>query len=372
MRKKGYFMRKLVILVLTLGILFIWSATSWSQTVKIGAILPFTGTGAAYGKWQRQGSDMAVEEINEMGGVKGKKLEIAYEDTKSVPKDAVAGVNKLFFVDKIPVIMTTLTGVTKALIPIAEKNGFILTTSATMPGITEGTKWVFRNATNMYSEQKTLVAFAAKRYKKVALVTMNTEIGQWTANFFKRNFEDLGGKIVANETFEQGGTDFRVQLFRVKAVDPEALYIYGYKELAICIKQAREMGIKAQFLGNLDFELPEVLTIGKEAAEGAIYTKAAFDPGSPDKIMRDYQAKYKAKYGELSEAYAAYHYDMVKLICKAVESGGYSAEGIRKELLKIKNYPGVSGETTFLPNGDVDKPIVLKTIRGGKYIPYSE
>jgi branched-chain amino acid transport system substrate-binding protein len=163
-----------------------------------------------------------------------------------------------------------------------------------------------------------------------------------------------------------------VQLARIKAANPEALYIYGYKELAISVKQAREMGIKAQLIGNLDFELPEVVSIAKEAAEGAIYTKAAYDPGSPDEAMREYQAKYKKKYGETSEAYAAFHHDMVKLICKAIESHGYTAKGIRKGLLEIKNYPGVSGETTFLANGDVDKPIILKTIKNGTYVKYTE
>jgi branched-chain amino acid transport system substrate-binding protein len=128
--------------------------------------------------------------------------------------------------------------------------------------------------------------------------------------------------------------------------------------------------VKAQFIGTLDFELPEVIEIGKEAANGSIYTKAVFEPENPAmNAMAAYGAEYKKRYGQTPEVYSATMYDMLHMLAAAAASAKDS-EGIRAKLLAIKDYPGASGNTTFLPNGDVDKPVELKIIQDGKYVPY--
>jgi branched-chain amino acid transport system substrate-binding protein len=338
------------------------------QPVKIGAILPMTGGAASYGEWMRNGLNIAVDEINKKAP---NTLTFIIEDSKSSPKDAVAAMNKLISADKAQAVMTTLTGITNALAPIADQNKIVLTTSATLPGITEQSQYLFRNATNLSSEINRLVKFSTGKYKRAAVLWANLEWAKWGKEAFAAGFKQGGGEIVEDQSFPGDATDLRAQLTRLRASNPDVILVLAYKTTGIALKQATELGIKAQFIGTLDFELPEVIETGREAANGAIYTKAIFDPANPDsKAMRSYAEEYKKRYGQVPEVYSATMYDMLHMLYEAA-SKAKNSEGIRTNLLAVKNYPGASGETTFLPNRDVDKPVELKTIKDGKYVPYT-
>lgn len=339
--------------------------------VRIGAILPMTGGAASYGQWMHQGMDIAIDELNaEWGG--NPTLKVIYEDSKTNPKDAVQAMNKLISVDDAHAIMTTLTGVTKALAPIATQNQIVLTTSATLPGLTEESEYLFRNSTNLGSEISRLVEFASGRYESAAVLAVNLEWAQWGKNAFMDGFEAAGGKVVADQSFPPEATDVRAQLTKIKAAAPDVLLVLAYKTTGVALKQARELGIEAQFIGTLDFELPEVTEIAQEAANGAIYTKASFDPESPgSEATKAYVAEYKERYGELPEVYSATMYDMLHMLADAVKECEAETDCIRETLLGIEEYPGASGVTTFLPNGDVDKPVDLKTIQDGRYVDYN-
>ncbi|MCC6949694.1 MAG: ABC transporter substrate-binding protein [Bradyrhizobiaceae bacterium] len=340
------------------------------EEVKIGAILPMTGGAASYGVWMRNGMNIAIDEINKKWG-SSRKLNVVFEDSKSNPKDAVAAMNKLISADRVKAVMTTLTGVTNALAPIADQNKIVLTTSATLPGITDQSEYLFRNATNLSSEINRLVDFTSGKYKKAAVLWANLEWAKWGKDAFVAGFKKKGGEIVEDQSFPADATDLRAQLTRIRTANPDVVLVLAYKTTGIALKQARELGVKAQFVGTLDFELPEVVEIGREAAEGSIYTKAIFDPQNPaSKAMRAYADEYTKRYGQAPEVYSATMYDMLHMLAEAAAKAKDS-EGIRKELLSIKNYPGASGETTFQPNGDVDKPVELKTIKGGKYVAYN-
>jgi branched-chain amino acid transport system substrate-binding protein len=340
-----------------------------AEDVKIGAVLPMTGGAASYGEWMRNGMNIASGEINSKWT--DRKLIVVYEDSKSNPKDAVTGMNKLLSADRVAAVMTTLTGITNALAPIADQNKVVLTTSATLPGITEQSRYLFRNATNLSSEISRLVELTSSKYKKAAIVWANLEWAKWGKTAFAEGFKKRGGQIVEDQSFPADATDLRAQLTKVRVAQPEVILVLAYKTTGLVLKQARELGVNAQFVGTLDFELPEVIDIAKEAANGAIYTKAAFDPQNPSSAaMRNYAAEYKKRYGVEPEVYSATMYDMLYMLADAAAEAKAGSEDIRNNLLAIKNYPGASGETTFLPNGDVDKPVELKMIADGKYVPY--
>jgi branched-chain amino acid transport system substrate-binding protein len=342
-----------------------------AQTVKIGAVLPFTGDAASYGQWMREGMDIAIDEVRKDWQGK-RELNVIYEDSRTSPKDGVAAMNKLVHADKVPAVMTTLTGVTKALVPIAEQNKVILTTSATLPGITEGTKYVFRNSTNLGAEISRLVELTSGKYPKAGVLWVNLEWAKWGRTAFVADFEKRGGKVVADESFDPAATDLRAQLTKIKAAAPDVLLVLAYKTTGIALKQARELGIRSQLVGTLDFELPEVVQIAREAAEGAIYTKAAFDPGNPSNdTMRRYVQEYRRRYKKDPEVYSATMYDMLRILAVAVAQSDGTPDGMRKVVLGLKNYPGASGTTTFLPNGDVIKAVDLKVIKDGKHVSYN-
>jgi branched-chain amino acid transport system substrate-binding protein len=338
------------------------------EPVKIGAILPMTGGAASYGDWMRKGMNIAVDEINKKAP---NSLTLIIEDSKSSPKDAVAAMNKLVSADKVQAVMTTLTGITSALAPIADQNKIVLTTSATLPGLTEQSPYLFRNATNLSSEINRLVTFAHGKYQRAAVLWANLEWAKWGKDAFINGFKKAGGEIVEDQSFPADATDLRAQLTRLRAANPDVILVLAYKTTGLALKQATELGVKAQFIGTLDFELPEVLEIGREAANGAIYTKAAFDPANPESdATRTYTEEYKKRYGQNPEVYSATMYDMLHMLYDAA-SKAKDSDGIRANLLAIKNYPGASGDTTFLPNRDVDKPVELKMIKAGKYVTYT-
>lgn len=348
------------------------AAGAAAQDVKIGAVLPMTGDAASYGTWMRNGMEIAVDQINSQWG-NGKSLTLVYEDSKSNPRDGVAAMNKLISADGVTAVMTTLTGVTKALIPVAEEKKIILTTSATLPGITQGTTHVFRNATNLGSEIRALAEFAGTRYKKAAILSVNLEWAEWGAKAFAEQFEAAGGEIVANVSFAPDATDTRAQLTRIRVAQPEVVLVLAYKTTGQVLKQARELGIGAQFIGTLDFELPEVIEIAREAAEGSIYTKAVFDSDNPTEgVMAEYTREYETRYGKKPEVYSATMYDMLIMLANALAESENDTERARQAILSIKNFPGASGTTTFLPSGDVEKSVELKIIRDGGYTDYRE
>ena len=346
------------------------SGLATADEIKIGAVLPMTGDAASYGAWMRNGMNIAVDQINAKWGAE-RKLTLVYEDSKSNPRDGVAAMNKLISADRVGAVMTTLTGITKALIPIAEEKKVILTTSATLPGITEGKSYIFRNATNLGSEIRALNEFAKTRYKKAAILWVNLEWADWGSKAFEKQFKADGGEVVESLAFAPDATDMRAQLTRIRIAKPDVILVLAYKTTGQVLKQARELGIELQFIGTLDFELPEVVQIAKEAAEGSVYTKAVFDSANPTAgVMADYTKEYEKRYSQKPEVYSATMYDMLLILSDALANSKGDTEAARKAILAVKDFPGASGMTTFLPNGDVEKAVELKTMKGGQYVDY--
>jgi len=337
------------------------------KKIKIGAILPLTGPAAMYGNYAKEGIQLAIDELQS----EGKKIEAIFEDSKGAPGDAVSIAQKFISYKDVPVILCLTTSETSAIAPILEKNKIVLITGTINPGAADLGEYVFRNATNLLIDAEKIIELCLKlNIKKVAIIGLIVDAHLKVQEFFKTNFEIKGGKVVAIENGNRDDTDFRTQLTKVKNANPQAIYVLGYKEIGYVLRQAKEMGIKTKFFSDPSMESPEILTIAGKAAEGVIYTRAAFDPQSPDRAIQKFRKKYLEIYGREPEVFAAQFYDDVNLIMMVTEKYGSTSEDIRKGLLEVKNYPGVSGLTTFLPNGDVEKPVILKTVQGGKFVKY--
>ncbi len=338
------------------------------KEIRIGAILPMTGDAAKYGVWAKNGMEMAVDEINKSGGIQGKRLKLEIQDSKTSPTEAVNAIH-FFLTTSHPVaVFTTLTSVSKALIPITEKEKIILFANSTLPGITESGKYVFRNVSNLSSDVSAAVDYCATKLGKrpVAIIWRNDDFGVWGSNKFKQLYENKGGQVTASESFEPKTDDFRSHITKLAKGKPDIVYILAYSEAGLFIKQARELGHKWQFVGITTLGDPEVSKIADDALNGAIFTESAFDPNANQEIIKSYQAEYQKRYGEKSEVWAATFYDAVKIFALAVEKAGTDPDKLREALIGIRDYPGISGNTTFLPNGDVVKPVNIKIIKNGK------
>ena len=351
------------------------SCAKREKVIKIGAILPLTGDIAEYGTRCKTGIDMAVEEINAVGGIKGRKIQMIYEDSKGLPKEGVAGLQKLITVDKVPaVIGAVASSVTMAMVPSATNAKVVLFSPASSsPKLSGISKFFFRDWPSDVLEARVLAKFVWNKLKvkRVAILYVNNDYGLGLMNEFKGKFTGLGGRIVQMETYPQGARQFRKQLIKIKNADPEAIYLAGYhREMALATKQIRELGMGMQILGDADYGVSELLEMAGKHAEGAIYATPTYDPKRGTSAMKRFEVKYEEKFKSEPTVFEANGYDATQIIAIAIENGGYSGPAIAEYISKIKGYSGASGNMSFEQTGDVIKPIAIRTVKGGKFVDY--
>jgi branched-chain amino acid transport system substrate-binding protein len=182
--------------------------------------------------------------------------------------------------------------------------------------------------------------------------------------------EEHGQHIVFYEGYDPAATDFRSALAKLKQLKADAVFMPGYLEMATILKQAKELGINAQFYSSFPFENTTILDIAGRAAEGVIYP-FFFDSDSTNPIMIAYQQKYQKRYGRPSEGFAALAYFGMSLIVDTMRKVGPDADRIKEALYRVKSYPTGFGPVSFDDKGDIDIPILIKTVQDGKFIVYS-
>lgn len=351
---------KVVCLVLVGGLVltsFTGCAKKEPEVYKIGAILPLTGPGANIGEWQKNGIDLAIEEINKSGGINGKKVEVVYEDSKLQAKEGVTVFNKIISVEKLPAIFVCGSAVSNAILPIADKQKVNLLMSAvSYTDIASRSPWAFRFYVGSDDEANVMAKYIVKslKYRKVGVLYISDDFGLGAYNTLKKIFEEKGIKIVWSNSYSPEASDFRSILSSIKNLDIDALYIVGYsKPAAIAMKQARELGINMPILCNMAMSVPPLRKLAGDAAEGSYYTTCLFDSSSKEKIVVEFVKKYVSKYNNQPSFFSGFAYDTIKILCETIRNKGYSSESIQKGLLEIKDFPGIMGTTSILSTGDV-------------------
>lgn len=342
--------------------------------IRIGAVLPLTGSLAPYGEWTQNGLELARDELNRTRGTSGQRIDLIIEDSISSPKDAVSAFRKLISVDRVPAVIG-FVGSSEALAcaPIANDTKTVLFSSgAASPDLTMAGDYVFRNRVSGTLEVNNLARYARQKLgiKAVAIVFINTDYGKSYQKLFAQEFVRLEGKVLHMDGFDQGETDFRSQIAKLKRIPGlQAVYLPVHtKEGGSFLKQSREMGLKLQFLASNAIVSPDLFTIAGDAAEGLIYSEPAYDPHGMDEPTRIFEDLYVRTFGVHSEMFAANAYDALRIVVLAIDKGGYNGDGIRDQLYKVKDFPGVSGKTTFDDNGNVQKPIAIRQVRGRNFV----
>jgi len=347
-----------------------WKAKE-PNVIKIGAILTLSGDAAPYGQSARNAIELGIKEINNSDLLKGRKISVIYEDDQLDPKTGVNAFMKLTEVDKVQVVIGPLTSsVALSIAPVAnEKRIVILSPSASSPNLTDAGDYIFRNVASDEFETKVMAdyAFDTLKLKKIGIIYVNNDFGEGYKTFFTKFFTAKGGDVPVSEAYEQGTSDFRSQLIKIKSDLVDAIYVIGYKEMGKILRQAKEIGIKTIFLSYSAIEDPDIIKQAGNAAEGLIYTRQSFDPDDPENVVSKFSSSYRQTYNIDPDAYAALSYDSIMILAKAIAEGGFNSEGIKIALYEIKNFPGVTGRTTFDQNGDVTKSISIKMIKDGKF-----
>jgi branched-chain amino acid transport system substrate-binding protein len=205
-------------------------------------------------------------------------------------------------------------------------------------------------------------AYRQQGKRKMGILFFQNESTRRIAEGVKQRFEELGGAVVGMEMLPEESVDYRSPIIKIKSANPDCIYVASFaRQAGLAMKQLVESGVNLQFYAD-PIESPVWLQTAGSAANGAIY-------GYLD-IHKSFLDRYKAKYNEEGEIWGALYYDTIQTLAIAIEKGGYGAEGIRKGLLEIKDYPGVTGSITYGPERDVVKPPIIKIVKDGRFVRY--
>ncbi|MBI2989059.1 MAG: ABC transporter substrate-binding protein [Deltaproteobacteria bacterium] len=370
MSRKAIISTLVVLFVLVLGGIIVWRTLGPRETseIRIGAILPLTGSAAQWGTPPRDAALLAVEEINSKGGIKGRKIKLEIEDDKCEPTAGVSAIQKILATGKpVAILGAVCSSVTLAIAPIAESNKVVLISPAsTSPLITNAGDYIFRVIPSDALRGKVFAEYVySLGHRKVSLLYINNEGGLGNQKVFSETFQKLGGNIVSVDAYPQDTRDVRAQLTKIKQQKPDALVVVSYPDdTPIVMRQAQELKIGVPlFFQTEALDDPAVIQKAGNAAEGATYILPAKAEGS---AVDAFSIKYKQKYGRDPELFAAEGYDVVVLVAKILDNAPEVSTDLLKEgLYKTQNYEGASGKISFDKNGDVLKPMALKKVVNG-------
>ncbi len=344
------------------------------KEIVIGEYGSLTGGIATFGISTKNGSELAFEEINKKGGINGKQIKLLVEDDQSKPEEAGTVVTKLINQSGVSAVLGHVASShSLAAAPICQTNQVpMISPSSTNPRVTQVGNYIFRVCFIDPFQGAVMAKFAADtlKLKKVAiLVDVRSDYSVGLQTFFRQTFRQLGGEVVAEQSFSQGDSDFRAQLTAIKAANPEAIYVPGYyTEVGTIVHQARELGITVPFLGGDGWDSPKLWEIGGTALNGCYFSNH-YSTDDPNPAVQKFVADYKAKYGQVPDALAALAYDAARVLADAIQRAG-STDGpkVRDAIAATKDFPGVTGNISIDKDRNAIKPAVILKVENGKYL----
>lgn len=337
------------------------SCSKNEQKIRIGVVAPLTGDGATYGASMKRGFDLAFDN--------SKGFDLIYENSKLNPTDGVNALIKLIIQDKVKVVLgAAASGVTIAMVPVADKNQVIVFSSiSSSDALTGMSKYFFRNVPTNKSQGITAAKFLFNRLmkKRVAIIKKNDAYGINLSTSFKGEFKQLGGKIIYEDGYNPGTSDFRSLILKLKQINPDAVYLPGnYQEVAQFLKQAKEMNLKSIFMGGDGSYSPELIKIAGDAANGSYYTQFAINQNN---YFNNFKKKFVKKYNRQPDIYDSYSYEAANIILQAIDSAGYNSLSIRNYLLN-HSFTSLTGQLKFINDGNVDREYGVLTVKDGKFV----
>jgi branched-chain amino acid transport system substrate-binding protein len=345
---------------------------SAANDIPVGVYAALSGGEASFGQATLQGVQLATDEINASGGVLGKKIRLVVEDDQGRAEDAASVVTKLITRDDVvAVIGENSSNQSLAAAPVCQNNKVpMISPSSTNPNVTKKGDYIFRVCFTDPYQGKALATFARTNLKAnhVAILRDNkNDYSVGLAEVFRAQFTSMGGKIVAEQSYSGGDTEFRPQLTAIKAANPEVIFVPGfYTEVGQIAQQARELGINQPMVGGDGWDAPALLDIGKEALNGYYFSDHYFFD-EPRPAVQQFVAAIRKKYNQSPAANAALGYDAVHILANAItQTGSLDKKQIRDHIASTKDYQGVSGVITMGSDRDPIKPVAMIRIDNGK------
>ena len=334
----------LVLVAISVFAFMLPSQAAAADTIKVGIVLPLTGPQAKFGEIEKQSFDMALEEINGGGGIKGKKLEFIMEDDTGRPEVGRSVVEKLITKDKVVMLGGGYSSsVTFGVAGVAQQNRvpFLVNTGSADKITEQGWDYIFRlnpPVSEYASGVETFLAEVVKP-KDAVILHENSLFGTKGAKAFQKSCKKLGIKVLMTEGYEHGGIDFKPVLVKVKQLNPDLVYMISYiMDASLLMRQARELKLTPRLFvgGAAGFTLPE---FDQNAGKAANFVVSAtlWHQVLPLPGAMDYFNRFKAKYNKDTEYHGAEAYAAAYVIRDVLKRAkSFSAEDIKQALSETK------------------------------------
>lgn len=354
------------------------NTTGKKSSIVVAMVNPLSGDAATYGLSHKNGFELAREEINKAGGIKGQQIEALFHDDAGDPKQSAAGAQK--FADQkniVAIVGSALSSNTLAMVPITDKAKLPHSVvSSSTPKLSGMSSYFFRMAVQDAQIGILMGDLMAQKLnaQRVAILYPNNDFGKGLAAVVETQLKKYNVTVVSNQAYLATDKDYSSLLTGIKAQGVDALAVCGtYTDGGLIIKQANEIGLQIPVISGPGFYSPKFIEIAGKAAERAIFLNA-FVSTNPEPAVQDFVKKYKEKYGMAPDTFAALGYDQMYVIAKAIEKaaekGAVTRENVR-EALAATNYKGITGTVTFNDKGDWVRPYLYLTVKDGQFVMYN-
>ncbi len=344
------------------------------ETIQIAVAAPMTGDNAEYGLGFYNAALLKAKEWNDKGGVLGKQIEIVQYDDKNTPEEAATIAQKIVSDKKaVGVIGHFSSGVCMTAAPIYQENKIIeISPSASHPDYSGIGDYIFRNNTVISKEGAASVDIAVNDLgkKNIGIISIMTDWGTNTSQIIKDIIATYGDevKVVAHEQIVEGSDDYTPAITKLNEAGADVVICCGmYNLVAPVAKQYKQINPDIAIVGFSNSYSQQLLELGQESVEGVCFPVIFFSESEEPEIVA-YVDAYKKAYGTAPSALTSQAYDSVGLLLTAIEQAGTTdSEAVKQKLYELE-YKGVTGNTKFDANGDVDKAFVKVTIQNGKFV----
>src|SRR6185503_7481538 len=359
------------VLVAALAASLTFAAPAAAQNHHIGAVLPNSGPMTSFGELFRNGADLAADHIN-ADKILGKPFSINHEDSQGAPQPAVSAMNKLVRVSQEPVALTAMSGISKAIAPIGDREKVVaINGGGVAPDLAKLGPYFFNTIPLVNFEVRALLPYLAKekKMKRIALVYVEDPLGEAVLRELTENAPKNGMELVGAFSVPATSRQFAPIAAKVREVNPDAVYVaYFGQTMVALVKQLRDAGVDKMFVSYSAFNDPDMMAL--PAAEGSVYSSQKMNWESTDPVTARFVTDFKKKYGKNPTFFNANYYNAVWVTGKAMASLEkkklpITGENIRNELLAIKTFDAVGGKLEFQPDGTVSMPIQMNMLTGG-------
>jgi branched-chain amino acid transport system substrate-binding protein len=341
------------------------------STILIGHYGSLTGSEATFGLSTENGVKLAVKEVNAAGGIGGKQIELKSYDDQGKASEAGTAVTRLITSDHVVAVLGEVaSSLSLAGGRVAQQYGVpMISPSSTNPAVTEIGDMVSRVCFLDPYQGWVEAKFARENLKaqKAAILYDQTQAySKGLKDYFKKEFEGMGGTITSEQAFSGGDQDFSAQLTTIRGTKPDVLFVPGYYTEAANISiQVRKLGITAPMLGGDGWDSTQLAAIGKDAIEGSYFSNH-YSWGEDRPEVKNFVEKFKADYGVVPDGLAALGYDAARLLFDAMgRSASLDGKTLAAAIASTKDFKGVTGLITIDANRNATKSAVVVQVKGG-------